>query len=364
MMHEHARRSQASRPRRMKALLFAIGLALSLVSETTHAQRQAKVTEEQIIEMLAAMTDRRIVQIVESTCFAGSMDTSQQLRLTARGASEVLISALTAKRCEQGPGSSASTEASRASAPIRTVLSINSDTPQEWVRLDGVSVGRTPLNLVIDATTALRLSIGEEGRRIDTTLSDLRSYDSLRMDVRTIVQQGKPAPSMAQLTLEMGSHLPEVPERPVVPSAPRPPRAMHSFLLGIIAGAGAVTPTLEYCGERAVSPSPWGGFVGETYYAPGQVVQSIKQKCTGVVAGSAAVGSAVLLHALRVKLHAGSKARYDSRLTGYQAEKARREFIEQRRTHLLDSAMTSRMADAARRTVTRSVSVVSVPRRP
>ncbi len=242
--------------------------------------------------------------------------------------------------------------------PTRTParLEVRTDRAPEPVFLNGIRVGLTPATFDVDSGGTVTLRIGEAAYRVDTTVM-VPAERTVIVEVSTSERRTGEPPVRDDVERELQPLFRPVADLPSVPTAPKPPTGGGSFGLGLLMAGAATAASMAPCTTMATAPSPYGGFLGSTYYSSGTVVPAIRYGCAGAAGGSALIVGSMVIHALRKAAFRGTRKRYEGRVAAYREQEAERERNIQSNLRLVDSTMAYRRTQAARTIITRSISV-------
>jgi hypothetical protein len=97
----------------------------------------------------------------------------------------------------------------------------------------------------------------------------------------------------SQLRQAAEAQLPK-PNLPVMPKPPRAPSPAVAAVSGLVVGGLGVAAGASACTSTATAPSPYGGFVGDRYYAPGTKATSKSAGCPVLIGSSLGAASSAL----------------------------------------------------------------------
>lgn len=235
-------------------------------------------------------------------------------------------------------------------------LTVRSDRTGEPVQINGIAVGVTPMTLDVDTGGTFALSIGERDYRRDTTVV-VPPERTATVEVATIERNAARPPVRSEVELELTPLFRPVPELPSPPKAPSRPTGGGSFGMGLLIGGVATAAALSPCTSMATAPSPYGGFVGSTYYPAGTTVPSLRFGCAGAAGGAALIFGSTFLHAIRKATFRGRQRSFEARQVEYGELESKREQIIRANLNLIDSTMAYRRELATRKTITRPITI-------
>ena len=242
-------------------------------------------------------------------------------------------------------------------APVKVSsrVTVRSDRAGELVVVNGNRAGTTPIALELDSGTYM-FSIGEREYRRDTLLNIGVDRPTV-IDVSTTERSAGPVPIRADVERELSALFLPIPDAPSSPVAPTRPSGGGSFGFGLLLGGAAAAAAFPTCTTMATAPSPYGGFFAGAYYGPGATVPTLKTACAGAVGGGAMLFSFAVIHGIRKSLFRAKERQYAVLQSDYAQQRAKIAQAIGRNRTIVDSAMTYRLDLAARKVITRSLSV-------
>lgn len=202
-------------------------------------------------------------------------------------------------------------------------IEIAADSAGQPVSVNGRQMGVTPATVRIQPGNGVRIEVGRGGRTRGLTL-DVPASARIKVEM-TMPRDTQPLPSVRsqeeiQRALSVSNNYP-VPRTPVAPVAPRKPGVFGSMLMGgALVGGAAFVGTAGMCDQKFTSPSPSGGYVGSTYYPPGQHSLGALASCQAGAAGIGALVGFGALHAIRRGSFSKRQANFASAQATYQSE--------------------------------------------
>lgn len=211
----------------------------------------------------------------------------------------------------------------RAQANRLAEIEVAADSAGQPISVNGRQMGVTPTTLRIPAASGVRIEVGRGARARGLTL-DVPPSARIKVEV-TMPRDTQPLPRVRtqeeiQRALSTSNDYP-TPRTPTAPVAPRRPGFLGSFVLGsALIGGAAFVGSSGACDQSFTSPSPSGGYVGDTYYPPGQHSLGASTTCQ---ASAAAVGALVgtgTFYLLRRGGYKKRQANFANAQARYQAE--------------------------------------------
>lgn len=209
-------------------------------------------------------------------------------------------------------------QALRAQAKSAEV-EVVADSAGQPIAVNGKRVGSTPASLRVTPGSAVRIEVGAAGRARGLTL-DVPEGARIKVEV-TMPRDTQPLPRLrtqdeVQRELLASSAYP-VPREPSAPVQPRRPGITGSLLVGgALIGGAVFAGSAGACDQAFTSPSPSGGYVGDTYYPPGAHTLGVSGSCQ---ASAAAVGALVGTGVVHLFRRGGYRKRADA-FTSAQAQ--------------------------------------------
>ncbi len=198
-------------------------------------------------------------------------------------------------------------------------IEVIADSVGQPILVNGRQMGLTPATMRIQPASGVRLEVGRTGRTRSLTL-DVAPSARMRVEF-TMPRDTQPLPPVrAREVIErqlLASSAYPMPRQPVAPVQPRRPGVFGSLVLGgALIGGAAFAGSSGACEQSFTSPAPSGGYVGGTYYPPGQHSLGVLASCQMGAAGVAALVGSGVVHVIR-------RGGYNRRSAAYTAAQAR-----------------------------------------
>ncbi len=197
-------------------------------------------------------------------------------------------------------------------------IEIAADSSGQPISVNGRQMGVTPATVRIAPAAGVRIEVGRGARMRGLTL-DVPASARIKVEM-TMPRDTQPLPRVRtqeeiQRALSGSSNYP-TPSAPVAPIAPRRPGFFGSLVMGgALIGGGAFVASSGACDQSFTSPAPSGGYVGGTYYAPGEHSLGVAASCQASAAAVGALVGAGALHLIR-------RGRYKSRQASFASAQA------------------------------------------
>lgn len=232
-------------------------------------------------------------------------------------------------------------------------IEVLADSMGQPVSVNGRQMGVTPSLLRIQPGNGVRIEVGRGSRMRGLSL-DVPAGSRIKVEV-TMPRDTQPLPSVrAESEIQrqlLASNAYPMPRQPVAPTQPRRPGIVGSVLIGgVLAGGAAYAGTAGICDQKFTSPSPSGGYVGSTYYPPGEHSLGVSTSCQAGAAGVAALVGSGLIHVIRRGGYRGRVANFTREQAQFQTDRtAYDRAVQQREQRIKDDVQKTLDEEQERR---------------
>lgn len=218
-------------------------------------------------------------------------------------------------------------------------IEVIADSSGQPVSVNGRQMGVTPSTLRIQPGTGVRIEVGR-GARMRSLSLDVAAGSRIKVEM-TMPRDTQPLPgvrSAAEIQRQLlASNDYPMPRQPVAPTQPRRPGFFGSVLIGGgLAGGAAFAASAALCDQKFTSPSPSGGYVGDTYYPPGPQTLGVSTPCQGSAAAIGALVGTGFIHLIRRGGYKGRVANFTRVQAQYQTDRVAYDRAVQQREQLLE----------------------------
>lgn len=234
------------------------------------------------------------------------------------------------------------------------VLKIKSDNPGDVVLFDGRSLGQAPVTSAVRSFKG-KVEVGDGDWKY-ATYATLEAAIT-EIGIRSTRKFGEPAPARSELESILAPRLPEVPEVRTIPIQSKPHAVFWTLAGSALSGMAVATVAKSQCVQRATAPSPYGGFIGGQYLAPGEQSVGAVTKCQGLLGAGGFTLALWPINRTRRALNARAAKTFAEKKAAYSASVTARSLAETRRRFMVDSAMAVREEISRRSTVVRTHSI-------